>query len=105
MKAFIKDGAVVLEDNCNRFLYEVFLFINFEGSLSLGGYKIFSSEKELNIIPSVKLSKYKEIVCELYSAPKRWLIDNDFNEYNNEKRQLNGPKRKNNKSKLRKDDK
>lgn len=105
MKAFIKDGAVVLEDNCNRFLYEVFLFINFEGILSLGGYKIFSSEKELNIIPSVKLSKYKEIICELYSAPKQWLIDNDFNEYNNEKRQLNGPKRKNNKSKLRKDDK
>jgi len=76
---YVKDDQSCLIDDCNRFIYEVFVFSQFENVYSLSNHKYFTSKKEIpNIIRLLKITPYISIECDLYSAPLKWLIDNNF---------------------------
>ena len=79
---YFKDGEIVLVDNCNRFIYEVYVSVKFDNIYSIVDHKYFSSDKEiLNIVKKYKVDKYIDISCELYSAPINWLEDNEYFPY------------------------
>lgn len=79
MSFYLKNKECVLINPNNDFLYEVFVFVHFKGQTSLANHKYFVSKKEIkNIVTSYYINKNIEIVCELYSAPKNWLENNDF---------------------------
>lgn len=79
---YIKDDESALVDSCGRFIYEVCVFVRYENIYNIANHKWFTSEKEIpNIIRSLQISPFIEVQCHLYSAPKRWLIDNGFDIY------------------------
>lgn len=97
---YIKDKQAVKVDSCNRFIYEVMVFVYYENIFSMAQHKYFSSETYIeNIIESYYKSPNIEICCELYSAPKDWLIDNDFILYVEPEKK----KRKNGRQKIKTD--
>jgi len=73
-----KNNQFVYEDACNRFIYEVFTFIKIDNIFSMAGHEYYTSEQEINYIETIYIDEYIEINCELYSAPKKWLIENDY---------------------------
>jgi hypothetical protein len=76
---YIKDDQVVLLDKCGRFIYEVFVTVKFENIFSIANHKYFTSDIEiLNIVRCHEVSPYIKVECDLYSAPLKWLIKNDF---------------------------
>lgn len=82
MNLYLKNKEAVLLDSENRFIYEVFVFVHFPGQTSMANHKYFISNKEIKgIIPSFYINKNIEIVCELYAAPKNWLIENEYTLY------------------------
>jgi hypothetical protein len=79
---YVKEGQVALVDNCNRFVYEVFVFVQHKNIFSTANHKYFSSEKEIkNIVSIYQHDEYIQTCCDLYSAPLKWLIENDFTLY------------------------
>lgn len=79
---YIKDKEAIRPDNCNRFIYEVMVFVWHSGIYSMVNHKYFHSDKEiLGVVKSYFVTSEIEIYCELYSAPKQWLIENDYIEY------------------------
>lgn len=79
---YVKEGRAVLQDICSRFIYEVFVLAHHENIFSTINHKYFSSEKEIkNVIENYQVTEYISINCEMYSAPLRWLLDNDFELY------------------------
>jgi len=79
---YIKDDESALVDPCGRFIYEVCVFVKYENIYNLANHKWFTSEKEIpNIIRSLQIDPFIEVQCHLYSAPKSWLINNDFDIY------------------------
>lgn len=76
---YIKDKQSALINKCGQFIYEVLVYVRFENIFNLANHQLFSSDKEIkNIVSPVYISPHIEIQCYLYSAPKRWLIDNNF---------------------------
>lgn len=74
-----KDNQFIYVDDCNRFIYERYIFVRFENLFSTADYQRYSSDVEIKgIIKHIYIGSYIEIVSELISAPLRWLIDNDF---------------------------
>lgn len=92
---YIKENQAVLLDNCGRFIYEVFVFVKYKNIFSTVNHRYFSSETEIkNIISSYQYNEFIEIYCELYSAPLKWLLDNEFVVYvKPEKKKRNYKKR------------
>lgn len=79
---YIKDDESALVDPCGRFIYEVCVFVRYENIYNMANHKWFTSEKEIpNIVKSLQMTEHIEIQCHLYSAPKSWLINNDFSMY------------------------
>lgn len=76
---YVKDNKSVVLDSCGRFIYEVMVFVQYENIVSMARHEYFSSNIEIpNIIDSYNVNKYVRIECYLYSAPKEWILDNDF---------------------------
>lgn len=76
---YIKENKAVRVDSCNRFIYEVMVFVWYENIYSMVNHKYFSSEVEIKgVIESYFVTPNIEIYCKMYSAPLQWLIDNDF---------------------------
>jgi hypothetical protein len=79
---YVKEGQVVLQDICNRFIYEVFVFVHHKNIFSTINHKYYSSEVEIkNIIENYKVTENITVNCEMYSAPLKWLLDNEFQLY------------------------
>lgn len=79
---YYKDNQFVYVDSCNRFIYEVYIFVKFENTFSTARFTRYSSDTEIKgIIKTTYVGDFIEIDCSLYSAPLRWLIDNDFAVY------------------------
>ena len=77
-----KNGVFVRVDNCNRFIYEVSVYVKYENIYSMANHKYFSSEKEIpNVIEKINVNKFITIFCEMYSAPMDWIIENDYKLY------------------------
>jgi hypothetical protein len=81
MILYHKGKSGVLLDNCNRFIYEVAIIVTFDNFLSTPLIKYFSSDKYLEVVSEIKLNKYTIMEIELYSAPLRWLLDNNYIPY------------------------
>lgn len=76
---YVKNNQTVFIDPEERFIYEVYVFIWYENIRSLGNHKFFYSKVEIkNIIESYFINKYIEVYTVLHSAPKEWIIENDF---------------------------
>ena len=79
---YINKGRGVLLDTENRFIYEVMVYVMFEGIYMLVNSTLYASKTEiLNIIDSYFINKHVELCCSMYAAPKNWLIDNEFVPY------------------------
>lgn len=81
MLLYQKNKSGCLADNCNRFIYEVVVTVNLEGFFSTPLIKYFSSDRFLKVVTPIKLSKFTQIETELYSAPLKWLEENDYTLY------------------------
>lgn len=80
--SYIKDDQIVLQDICNRFIYEVFVFVHHKNIFSTINHKYFSSQVEIpNIIENYQIADYITVNCTMYTAPLRWLLDNNFELY------------------------
>jgi hypothetical protein len=76
---YVKDDQSALINDCGYFIYEVFTFVQFENVYNMANHRYFTSTKEIpNIIRFFKINPYIEVQCYLYSAPKKWLIENNF---------------------------
>lgn len=65
-----------------QFVYETHVYLRYKGYFSLVNSKYFSCNKEIeNIVESFRINSHVEICTELYAAPKKWLIDNGYVEY------------------------
>lgn len=74
-----KDGKFIRIDNCNRFIYEVSLYVKYQNIYSMINHKYFSSNIEIpNVIDQININNNITIYCEIYSAPKSWIIDNEY---------------------------
>ena len=101
MKIYVKEGRTVFMDNCNRFIYEVFVFVQHKNIFSTVNHKFFSSEKEIKkVIENYKVTENITINCELYSAPIRWLLDNDYDLYVKPEKKKRNYKKKENEQKI-----
>jgi hypothetical protein len=79
---YVKDNKGVLEDSENRFIYEVAVYLSYKNVFSMVKNKLYASTKEIeNIVECFRLNKYISIYCDLYAAPKEWLISNEFIPY------------------------
>lgn len=79
---YVKGDESALVNHSGQFVYEVFVFINYDNILSLANHKLFYSDNPINKITRFfKYSKHIEIFCDLYSAPEKWLLDNGFELY------------------------
>lgn len=82
MNKYINENLLVFEDNCGRFIYEVFLFLQYDNVFSTVAHKYFSSDVEIKgIIQKMKLNKFLSYECSLYSAPLQWLKEHEFVPY------------------------
>ncbi len=98
---YVKDDQFVYLDKCNRFTYDVYISIAYKNIFSTARYTRYSSDEEIKgVIKYFKINKYVDIECFMYSAPLRWLIDNEFSiyikpdkkkrTYNKKKLEING---------------
>lgn len=98
---YVKDNQSCLLDDCGRFIYEVFVFVQFENVYNLANHRYFTSNKEiLNIVRSFKINPYITIECDLYSAPKSWIENNNFILYRKPEKKKRIIKDKENESKI-----
>ena len=87
MERYRKEDSFVRIDECNRFVYEVTLYIKFENIYNQANHKYFSSEKEIpKIVKEYNINNNMVIYTELIYAPKRWLIENGYQLYVSEKK-------------------
>ena len=78
-KVYVKGDESALINYSGQFVYEVSVYINFQDTLSLARHSLFYSDKPIDkIVRFFKYSKYIEVFCDLYSAPEKWLLDNEF---------------------------
>ena len=81
-KIYVKEDEASLVNYSGRFVYEVLVYINFEGILSLHNHKLFCSDNPIqNIARFIKIHPFIEVESCLYSAPEKWLIENGFTLY------------------------
>lgn len=81
-EVYAKDKNFIFVDKCNRFVYERLIFVNFNGVFSMVKHDFYYTFQEIkNVVEYFKVSEYIDIECRLYSAPKRWIIDNDYTPY------------------------
>ena len=80
MSSLYTDGnRVVFVDSECRFIYEVMVYVSFKNITSMIKSKLYISVVEIpKIIETYFVNKYINICCSLYSAPKEWLINNNF---------------------------
>jgi len=79
---YVKGDQFVRIDECNRFIYEVSVYVKYQNIYSMVNHKYFSSDKEIvTFIDKVVINQFTTIYCELYSAPKEWIIENEFTLY------------------------
>lgn len=84
---YVKDDQAVFIDTENRFIYDVYVYVWFNGILSLANHKTFCTNTEIRgIIKSYFINKYIEFYTVLYAAPKDWIIDNGFTIFVNTKK-------------------
>lgn len=82
MGRYRKENSFVRVDTCNRFIYEVTLYVFFENICNQVQHKYFSSEKEIpKIVSEFNINNNMVVYTELIYAPKRWLIENDYQLY------------------------
>lgn len=88
---YYKDKKGVLISN--QFIYEVLVYIYFDNFMSLAESKLFYSSIEIkNVVHLTKISNNIQIECELYAAPKQWLLDNNYIKYEKLKKNEKGSK-------------
>lgn len=81
-EVYVKDNDFVFVDKCNRFVYEKVIFVSYKGVFSMVRHDFYYTFQEIpNIVRELKLGKYIDIECRLYSAPKSWIIANDYYPY------------------------
>lgn len=79
---FIKKGKCVVIDNNNQFTYEVFIHCRFKNYFSVANSELYCSKNEIqNIVERFKIDDSISIVCEMFSAPLWWLIENSYVKY------------------------
>ena len=79
LDVYVKEDQSALADDCKRFIYEVSTFVRYENIYNMANHNLFTSEKEIpNIVRSFQMTSYIEVQCELYAAPKEWLLENGF---------------------------
>lgn len=72
----------VLVDNDNLFVYEVSVFVKFKNYFSMVKNTYYSSSKEIkNIVYCYNKTPNVQIITELFSAPKDWLLENNYSLY------------------------
>lgn len=82
MSRYRKDDKFVRIDECNRFIYEVTVYVKYENICNMANHKYFSSNTEIpKVVEEYNLDNNITIYCELIYAPKRWLIDNGYQLY------------------------
>lgn len=76
---YVKEDQSALVDDCKRFIYEVATFVRYENIYNMANHNLFTSEKEIpNIVRSLQITSHIEVSCDLYAAPKEWLLENGF---------------------------
>ena len=79
---YIKDDEVVLINEDGLFVYETNVFVYYPKLFGLANSSIHTSTKPIEgIVKSFWKSPYIQICSSLYSAPERWLIDNQYKRY------------------------
>jgi hypothetical protein len=86
---YCKDKQGVEEGQ--EFIYEVLVYVKYDNFLSLADRKYFRSTRPLKVVSNFKYSKYIEVECELFSAPLKYLLDNNYTIFT--KKQKNGSKK------------
>jgi hypothetical protein len=76
---WIKNNEITFQSK--NFIYESCVYLYESKRFSLINKSYYESPKELNIVYSFWKTKHIEICCTLYSAPKEWLIKNNFKLY------------------------
>lgn len=79
---FVKrKSAVKINDN-NQFIYEVSIHCSFKNYFCVANSEMYVSDIEIkNIVKRFKIDNNITIVCELYSAPLWWLIEEGYVKY------------------------
>ena len=81
-KVYQRDGRYVYEDSCNRFVYDVYVCVQYDNIFSTAQHNVYSSDVEIpGIVEYLEINKYISVECIMRSAPIRWLIDNDYTVY------------------------
>ena len=74
---YVKDDSVVL--SCFKFVYCTELYSYSDGTYFLLRKEYFSCESEIeNIVSSYWIQPGLQFHCELYAAPKTWLLKNNY---------------------------
>lgn len=81
-KEYIKKQELIVSNNLSIFIYEVSVYIHFKNLFFLANSKMYSSKVPItNIVQDYWKNKHIQICCNLYSAPEKWLLENDYKEY------------------------
>lgn len=76
---YTNGDKIILLDKEGRFLYEVCVYVWFNGIVSMANHKLFASTNEIpNYIESVFVTKHIEFFTSLYAAPRNWMNDNGY---------------------------
>lgn len=76
---WIKNNEVVFQSK--NYIYESCVYLYESKRFSLINKSYYESPKELNVVSSFWKTRNIEICCTLYSAPKEWLINNNYKLY------------------------
>ena len=74
--SWIRNNEVIFESNV--FIYESNVYLYQQNRFSLINKSYYKYSSELPIVSSFWKSSNIEICCNLYAAPKNWLINNNF---------------------------
>ena len=79
---YIKDDEIVLINEDGLFVYETNVFVHHLNLFGLANSAFHTSSTPIDgIVKSFWKSPYIQICSSLYSAPERWLIDNQYKRY------------------------
>lgn len=79
---YIKDKEVVTVNEKGLFVYETQIFVYYDNFFSLANSEYNTSEFPLfNLVKSFWKTPNIQICSNLYSAPEKWLQDNDYVRY------------------------
>jgi hypothetical protein len=76
---YIKNGQTVLVDSSHLFVYQTCVYAFYKGYFSLCNSQFYSCHKEIQgVVGSFFKTPHIQICSELFAAPEKWLIDNEY---------------------------